>query len=67
MEDKEKLLTKLDLTVFGNGVTGLTGKVKKLEADYNKISKQLLVIMIFTGILIISQIPELAKLIGIVI
>ncbi len=67
MDVKEELLTKLNLTVFGNGVTGLTGKVKKLETDYDKISKQLLVIMIFTGILIISQIPELVKLLGIVI
>ncbi len=67
MEKMQEDVTRLKFTVFGNGLTGLTGKVKKLETDYDKISKQLLVIMIFTGILIIAQIPELIKLLGIVI
>ena len=70
MIDKHKgWLTDLRLTVFGNGSkeNSLVTRVSKLEEFHHKINIQLTVITIFTGILLVVQIPELLRLFGVMV
>ena len=62
-------LTDLRLTVFGNGSkdNSLVTRVGELERHYHSITKQLIVITIFTSILLIAQVPELLRLFGVML
>ena len=59
MDEKEDLLTRLRIAVFGNGQKGLVKKVEILEEKYNKISSKLTVVMVLLMILIAVQAPAL--------
>ena len=69
MEEHKDLLTNLKLTIFGNGTkeNSLVTRVGKIEKGNSLISKQLTIITIFTGILLVVQIPELLRLFGVMI
>jgi len=69
VDEHKALLTDLKLTIFGNGSkeNALITRVIKLENVYHKINTQLTILTIFTGILLVVQIPELLRLFGVLI
>ena len=61
MDEDEKILTKLDLIVRGNGnkEMSLVTRIKKLEDNFHKISLKLTVVVLLLLILISVQAPAL--------
>ena len=62
IDEHKKLLQKLKDWAFGNGVEGAEKRIKTVEKSVIKIEKNILILMIFTGILIVASVPDLLKL-----
>ena len=67
VEDHKKLLQRLKDWAFGiNEVDGVEKRLKTVEKSVIKIEKNILILIVFTGILIIASVPDLLKLFRII-